>query len=101
MSDDGNHVIFSRPSLEGIEAQVQHTMATGKPYTDAPGSCGVGVVTLPTGQPRVIFQVKHADGSSLAVIMKAGDAETVRECLVDAMALAQAIADAAATEVRQ
>lgn len=101
ISDDGNSVIFTQPLLEGTIAQVQHGLSTGRAFTDTPGTCGCGVVTLPTGQPRVILQVKHSDGTTLAVIMGKTDAQIIADCLSDAMERAQAIADTADKAVRQ
>lgn len=98
---DGESVIFQQPNLEGIVCEVQHTIQTGKPFTTEPGLWGVGVVTLPTGQPRLVIQTKHADGASLSVTLKASEAQLAVECLVDAINEANRIAAAVAGTVRQ
>jgi hypothetical protein len=97
----GGSVIFEHPTLEGISCEVQHNVQSGKPHTSESGLIGVGVVTLPTGQPRLILQVKHPDGTSLGGVLNAGDATTIMECIADAMIEAQAIADRADQAVRQ
>lgn len=98
---DGKSVIFHAPEMEGISCKVQHSVASGKPQCPEPGMLGVGVVVLPTGQPRVVLQIKHADGTSLSASMLQSGLVTVMECLVDAFATAQALADKTATAVRQ
>jgi hypothetical protein len=98
---NGTTVLFSHPELEGFRCEVQHSVQSNKPRTDQLGTIGIGVVTLPTGQPRLILQVKHADTDSLATILRHADAMTLVEILIDKMAEAQAIADASDVAVRQ
>jgi hypothetical protein len=98
---DGQSVVFPHPVMDGFAAEVQHSVASGKPYCPDPGMCGIGVVTLPTGQPRLVMQTKHADGTSLSVTLKAADALVLLDCLVDGMAQAQAISEAADKAVPQ
>lgn len=95
ITDDGQSVVFNFPEMEGVQCEVQHTLSSGKPFSPEPGMCGVGVVILPTGQPRLLIQIKHADGTSLGATWLNSHATVMLECIVDAMAKAQAIADAA------
>lgn len=82
------------PKLSGIECEVQYGLRSGKPIADLPGTVAFGTIVLPTGQPRVIVQISHPDGTSLAGIVR-GRAEfaTLAECLRDAGLQAQTIAD--------
>ena len=98
---DGASVVFDHPALEGITCQVQHSVGSGKPHSTEPGTVGVGVVTLPTGQPRLVMQIKHADGTSMACIMMAAECMTIVDCISDAAILAQQIATGADRAVRQ
>lgn len=98
---DGKTVVFPGPVMEGFDCEVQHTMQTGKPYTDKRGMLGFGVVVLPTGQPRVVMQVKHPDGSSLSAALKREDVALLFECLIDAAQNAEAKASDAAGAARQ
>jgi hypothetical protein len=91
-----DRVVHQAPNLEGIVCEVQHAVNKGD-FTLEPGSLGIGVTILPTGQPRIILQVKHADGTSLGAMLKDALAcATVMECLLDAHKEAGAIAAAAA-----
>lgn len=100
--DGGKSVVFNSPELEGISCEVQHSIASGKPFCPDPGMCGVGVVVLPTGQPRLVLQIKHHDGTSLsATLASSGATLALLECIVDAQSEAQDIADAAEKAVRQ
>lgn len=94
ITPDGQ-VAYHRPPLEGIVTEVQHSIESRKPVTTMPGMVGAGVVVLPTGQPRVIIQVKHPDGTSLAAILNAQCLATITEILEDGGKKAQGIADAA------
>lgn len=89
------------PDLEGIACEVQHSVGQGE-FETRPGMFGFGVLVLPTGQPRIVCQLKHADGTSLSATLKdAVDSAVVLECLVDAMKEAQRIADAGDTARRR
>lgn len=92
----GQSVVYHHPTMEGFDCEVQHSLASGKPVTDKPGLIGVGVVTLPTGQPRLVVQIKHPDGTSVSATLKGRDLRTLIECLTDAGNEAEAIALAAA-----
>ena len=98
---DDATVLFRHPTLEGIACEVQHSVQSNKPRATDLGSIGAGIVTLPTGQPRIILQVKHADSDSLAAVLRHDDALTVIEVLIDAVRRAQALADATDRAVRQ
>lgn len=98
---DGKTVVFPGPVMEGLACEVQHTMSTGRPYTAESGQCGFGTVTLPTGQPRVVMQVRHPDGSSLSVTLKFDDVEVMLECLLETAADAHDMAEAASRTARQ
>lgn len=95
ITDDGKSVIYNRPEMEGVALEVQHSVQSGKPFCAEPGLCGVGVVTLPTGQPRVVLQIKHSDGTSLSATLTESSGILVLECIADAMQEAQRIADEA------
>lgn len=87
--------VHEAPALEGIVCEVQHPVGGGE-FTNEKGSFGCGVIVLPTGQPRVIVQIKHADGTSLGATLKdATDAAIMISCLMDAAQEAQRLADAA------
>lgn len=89
------------PELEGIVCEVQHSVGQGE-FTTELGSFGFGVIILPTGQPRVVCQIKHADGTSLGATLKTSvDAATALECLMAAMEEAQRIAEEAAAAKRR
>jgi hypothetical protein len=92
---DGKSVIFNAPEMEGVECEVQHSVRSGKGFCPTPGLCGVGVVTLPTGQPRVVLQIKHSDGTSLSATLTQSIGLAILECIADGMAEAQRIAEAA------
>lgn len=98
---DGKSVVFPGPEMEGFDCEVQHTMSTGKPYTAERGMMGFGVVTLPTGQPRVVMQVRHPDGESLSVTLTSVDVALLASCLFDAAGAAQEQADAVQKASRQ
>lgn len=93
IAEDGKSVIYNAPDMEGVCVEVQHSVQSGKPFCPDFGMCGVGVVTMPTGQPRLVLQTKHADGTSLGATLTETSALTLLECIVDAMAEAQRIAD--------
>lgn len=95
ITEDGLSVIYNQPEMEGVVVEVQHALQSGKPFCPDPGLCGVGVVTLPTGQPRIVLQIKHADGTSVSATLLEPTAILLLECLADAMDEAQRIADAA------
>jgi hypothetical protein len=88
------------PNLEGVEVEVQHALGQGGP-AEGLGMFGFGVITMPNGQPRVLAQIRHHDGSSLGSILKAGDVQTLREVLADCEATAQAISLAADQATKQ
>lgn len=94
ITEDGRSVVFNKPEMEGVVCEVQHSIQSGKPFCADPGLCGVGVVTLPTGEPRLVLQIKHADGTSISATLLESTAIMVLECLADAMNEAQKIADA-------
>lgn len=87
--------VVAQPELEGFAAEIQHTVATGRPYTPEQGLIGAGVIVMPTGQPRIVLRLKHPDGSSVSATLKAQDALLLIEILTETMDSAQAIADAA------
>ncbi|MFL6864055.1 MAG: hypothetical protein ACJ8DZ_13760 [Allosphingosinicella sp.] len=89
------HCVSDPPELDGIACEVQHSFGKGE-FTNERGTFGCGVLVLPTGQPRVVVQIKHADGSCLGATLKdAIDITTVVSCLLDAAREAQRIADQA------
>lgn len=90
-----------QPMMEGANIEVQHSYASGKPYTAERGLWGVGVVTMPNGQPRIIMQVKHADGTSLSMTLKSDDMLMIVDSLIEAAHKSDAIAAAADSAVRQ
>lgn len=92
---DGETVVYQQPQMEGVQCEVQHSLKSGKPMTKERGIMGVGVVTLPTGQPRLIVQIKHPDGTSLSATLMATGALTMVDCLIDAMTEAQRLSEAA------
>lgn len=98
ISEDGKSVIYPQPELEGIACEVQHSVQSGKPFTAEPGMIGAGVVVMPTGEPRVILQTKHADGTSLSGTLRFPDLMLLLECMVDAGRTAQGIADKTAAD---
>lgn len=98
---DGQSVIYRYPPMEGVTCEVQHNLASGKPFCAEPGVLGVGVVVLPTGQPRIVLQIKHSDGTSLSATLLNSGLLTIMECLVDAHRTAQSLADASAKAARQ
>lgn len=98
---DGRSVVFNHPEMEGLTCEVQHSLKSGKPFCPDPGLIGVGVVVLPTGQPRLVLQIKHADGTSVSATLKGPDLRLLLECLDDAAEKAEAIAKAATTALRQ
>jgi hypothetical protein len=93
IAEDGKSVIYNFPEMEGVICEVQHSLKSGKGFCPDPGMCGVGVVTMPTGQPRLILQIKHADGTSLGATLTESRALAILECIADAMDEAQKIAD--------
>lgn len=94
ITEDGKSVIYERPDMAGLACEVQHSVRSGKPFCSEPGMYGVGVVVMPTGQPRLVLQVKHADGTCLGATLLADGAMILLECIADAMEEAQRIADA-------
>ena len=98
ISEDGRSVLFGPPELEGVMCEIQHGSAspdTIKPITEVPGTLGAGVLILPSGQPRVVIQLKHPDGTSLGCVLDAASCRTVLECIIDAGVRAQQICDEA------
>lgn len=92
MGEEDGQLIHEAPNLEGIVCEVQHSVGQGA-FTREHGSLGIGVVILPTGQPRVILQVKHADGTSLGATLKDSvDSAIIMECLAEAHMAAERIA---------
>lgn len=90
------HCEHPAPMMEGLRCEVQHSAGKGE-FTSEPGMLGVGVVIMPSGQPRLIVQAKHADGTSLNVVLKdAGDVAVFSDCLLEKFQEAQAIAAACA-----
>lgn len=85
------------PELEGIVCEVQHSVGQGE-FTTELGTLGCGVLILPTGQPRLIIQMKHADGRSMGATLKdVVDTATFLSCLMDAAQEAERIAAETAT----
>lgn len=84
-----------------IDVEVQHDGAHGAPTNDK-GTVGLAVVTLPTGQPRIVMRTTHADGTTLDVMLPtAAHSATLIDMLSEASGAAQAIADAAKSAPRQ
>lgn len=97
LGSDG-FVHFARSHLQGVNCEVHHGDGGGDAGSE---SCGVGVIIMPTGQPRVVVQVKHIDGSSLTAVLLKFDAEVLIECLEEARDKADALAEAAMTATKQ
>lgn len=92
--------LLDAPLLNGIELEVQHPTAGGE-MTDDLGSIGFGVILMPNGQPRVVGQIKHADGTSLCLTLLKPHMTTLRKILATCDAEAELIAATAGTAVRQ
>lgn len=101
ITSDGQSVIFHQPDLEGVQTEVQHSVKSGKPFEPRPGMVGFGVVILPTGQPRIVMQIKHADGTSLGASFIKDTLIALLECACDASCKADDIAVAAAQASRR
>jgi hypothetical protein len=68
------------PELEGLECQVQRGNQAGVPD---PGLVGVGVIIGPDGQPRVLLQMKHADGESLISVLRVDEFFVLAGCMAE------------------
>lgn len=66
------------PELEGIQTNVQHSIDSGKPASPLLGLFGAGLILTPDG-PMVMAQTKHADGTSLGVLMTIPEAASYRD----------------------
>lgn len=62
-----------RPELEGIQCSVQHPVISGHLSTTELGLLGAGVVVQADGSAAVMVQMKHADGTSLGVLLGPGE----------------------------
>lgn len=73
---------ISKPEMIGIHTQIQHPTTSGKPPTTKPGLIGGSVVHAADG-PRVLIQMKHADGSSLGAILLPDEYLAFGECYAE------------------
>jgi hypothetical protein len=72
------------PEMEGVQCEIQHGVNSGD-FTKVHGVLGVGVAIQPmTGEPRIIMQMKHADGRSMTAVLTFLDLNSFSECLLDA-----------------
>lgn len=101
INPDGVTATFPVPDMDGLICEVQHSARSGKPVSVEHGLCGYGVVIMPNGQPKVLLQVKHADGTSLSVPLQIADAATLLECLTGAIATALTLSRTAHSATKQ
>lgn len=86
------------PELEGVELQVQRGYKRGdEPSTPTaePGTLGFGVVIVASGQPQLMLQLKHADGTCLGAYIGADDNLILRQIWEEQTLKAIAISKAA------
>lgn len=91
---DGS-VQFPSLKLEGFSCEVQHSVNSGRPMTDEDGTVDVGVMVMPGGQPRVILQIQHPDGTSMAASLLKAEVMMLNACVADAEARATSVARSA------
>lgn len=77
-----DHFHFAEPEFLGIRTQVQHPSQSGKPPTHEAGVIGCSYLAAEDGEFRVLLNLTHADGTSLAAILDRNDYISFGDCYV-------------------
>jgi hypothetical protein len=86
--------------LTVFDCEVQHPASKG-PFTPDKGIVGLAVVILPTGQPKIVLEIRHPDGTALHANLGGGEVATLERTLAEKDAEATQISGAAGKATRQ
>lgn len=101
VGEDTKQVKIEKPMMEMIDCEVQKPIGQG-PLSVKNGTVATGIAILPSGQPRVMMIVTHADGTSLnAVFAGAAEVAELASMLLDASAEAGRVAIEVEKETKQ
>jgi hypothetical protein len=76
-------------NVKGVLCSVQHPVKTGLPGTTEPGRLLVGAVEAGDGEPRLMFEIHHPDGTSLGALVDTSELILFLDCVLEAQATAE------------
>jgi hypothetical protein len=80
---DGHTVLIDRPTIQVIDCEVQHPTSRGG-LTHIKGTLGVGLIIQPSGQPKIMLKIEHADGANLVAFVDRAELVEFCSMLMDA-----------------
>lgn len=75
--------LVDRPTIELIDCEVQKPVGSGELELRL-GTLGAGVIMQPNGNPRILVDIRHPDGTALAAILNSDHLREFVAILVDA-----------------